>query len=73
MSTAPSNKMEAFLVEIKWRCCLFAMLTPIHTTYGIKGAKRIHHSAAVMYCIIIKKSDNIINIKNKIATCPNKI
>ena len=56
--------MEAFLVQIKWRCCLFAMLTPIHTIYGIKGAKRIHHSAAVMYCIISKKSDNIINIKN---------
>ena len=68
MSNAPSNKMEAFLVKIKWRCCLFAMLTPIHTTYDIKGAKRIHHSAAVMFCIISKKSDNVINIKNKIST-----
>ena len=44
------------------------MLTPIHTTYGIKGAKRIHHSAAVMFCIISKNSDNEINIKNKIST-----
>ena len=68
MSNAPSNKMEAFLVQIKWRCCIFAMLTFIYTTYGIKGAKRIHHSAAVMFCIISKKSDNVINIKNKIST-----
>ena len=57
-----------FLVKIKWRCCFCTMLTPIHTTYGIKGAKRIHHSAAVMFCIISKNSDNVINIKNKIST-----
>ena len=68
MSNAPSNKMEAFLVKIKWRCCLFAKLTPRYTTYDIKGAKRIHHSAAVMFCVISKKSDNVINIKNKIST-----
>ena len=48
MNNAPSTKMEAFLVKIKWRCCLFAMLTPIHTTFDIKGAESIHHSAAVM-------------------------
>ena len=64
MSNAPINKMEAFLVKIKWRCCLFAMLTPIHTRYDIKGAKRIHHSTAVKNQI---KSDNVINIKNKIS------
>ena len=52
----------------KMGCCLFAMLTFIkpHTVWQQRGYN--YHSAAVMFCIISYKSDNVINIKNKIST-----
>ena len=68
MSNAPNNKMETFLAQIKWRCCLFAVDTYTYHINGLKRTKMIHHSAAVMFCIINYKSDNVTNIKNKIST-----